>query len=235
MAKRKPSYILRPGMTTVQLVCGFCYLPFYLVLLSWGLRWLNGLLGSPLTAFGLNALYFTINFLFIAAVYHRFFWYSLKDTGLWSFLQTLILAFVFYYAIIWAMDWVLARCAPGFRNPNTLNLVSLATGHYWLMVFFSVVLAPIVEETLVRGVVFGAFHRKNRIVAYLASLFLFSFMHTWGYIGQASWQTLVIAALQYVPASVALGWAYEKSGSILTPVALHMLINAISFGLIPTR
>lgn len=235
MASRSPRYVLRPGMTTPQLVCGFCYLPFYLVLLSLGLQLGMQLLGVEVTNFRLNALYFSINFVVILLVYHRFFWYSLRQTNGWVFLQTLILSIVFYYVANWLLAWLLLRLAPAFQNPNNANVTSLATAHFWPMAVFSVIFAPVVEETLVRGVVFGAFHRKSRIAAYAASILLFSIMHTWGYFGRVSLGTLAISALQYVPASLALGWAYEKSGSILTPMALHCFINAVSFGLIPLQ
>ena len=42
----------------------------------------------------------------------------------------------------------------------------------------------------------------------------------------------MLAALPYLPAGIALGWTYEKSNTIWAPIALHMLINAIAFGVL---
>ena len=41
---------------------------------------------------------------------------------------------------------------------------------------------------------------------------------------------ILLAAVAYVPAGIALGWTYEKSNTIWAPILLHMTINAISFG-----
>ena len=43
-------------------------------------------------------------------------------------------------------------------------------------------------------------------------------------------KSVLLAALQYIPAGIALGWTYEKSNTIWAPILLHMTINAISFG-----
>lgn len=49
------------------------------------------------------------------------------------------------------------------------------------MSFVTIILAPILEETLVRGLVFGSLHRTSRWLAYIVSCFLFVFMHNWQY------------------------------------------------------
>ena len=33
--------------------------------------------------------------------------------------------------------------------------------------------------------------------------------------------------VQYLPAGLILAWSYEKSNTILTPIAIHTVINAI--------
>ena len=32
------------------------------------------------------------------------------------------------------------------------------------------------------------------------------------------------------PAGIALGWTYEKANTIWAPICLHMIINALAFG-----
>ena len=98
------------------------------------------------------------------------------------------------------------------------------------MLLCTVIAAPIVEETLVRGVVFGSFHKINRYLAYAVSILLFSAMHIWQFAGTLTVPALLYNGLVYVPASVALGWTYEKSGTILCPIILHAMINAIACG-----
>ena len=100
------------------------------------------------------------------------------------------------------------------------------------MSFVTIILAPIIEETLVRGLVFGSLHRTSRWLAYIVSCFLFVFMHNWQYFGLYPALSILLSCLPYIPASVALAWVYEKGGTIWAPITLHALINAMSFGLL---
>ena len=57
-------------------------------------------------------------------------------------------------------------------------------------------------------------------------------MHVWGYISSEGLAPVLLAAVQYIPASIALAWTYEKANPILAPIAVHMAINAIAMSLI---
>ena len=94
------------------------------------------------------------------------------------------------------------------------------------------VLAPIVEETLVRGLLFGVIRRKSRILAYAVTILFFSVIHVWQYLVLYDFREVLLAALQYIPAGIALGWTYEKANTVWAPIFLHMTINAISLGII---
>ena len=89
-------------------------------------------------------------------------------------------------------------------------------------------LAPVLEETLMRGVIFGVLQRLNRPAAYALSVLLFAYCHVWPYASEGAFFWL--ALVQYIPVSIALCRTYERSGSIWCPIALHMLINAMGFG-----
>ena len=226
-------YNIGPTMTTAQYALGWLYLPFYVLLTSLGLQFLARLLDIEMTDFQLNLLYFTVNFVFVLAVYHRFLLKSLRGftEHFWQFIQTLILGFALYYFIAYVLLWVLNLLAGDVPNFNDEVIGGYISENRTVMLICSVVVAPIVEETLVRGVVFGSFHRKNRIVAYAVSVLLFSAFHVWQYYDRAGLVPMLINALRYIPASVALGWTYEKSGTIWTSIVLHALINAISYGI----
>ena len=62
-------------------------------------------------------------------------------------------------------------------------------------------------------------------------MLFFAAIHTWQYALLVPWQTLLLSALQYLPAGVALGWTYEKAGNIWAPFLVHAFINALSMGL----
>ena len=114
-------------------------------------------------------------------------------------------------------------------TPNDTAIMALSGFDLRVVKAVSLFLAPVLEETLMRGVVFGVLQRVNRPAAYAVSVLLFAYCHVWMYApeGAAFWLALV----QYIPVSIALCRTYERSGSIWAAVILHMFINAVGFGL----
>ncbi len=95
------------------------------------------------------------------------------------------------------------------------------------MFAISVLLAPVVEETLFRGVVFGSLRRKNAFLGYLVSSLLFSIYHLWSYLLADFHPSLLWYLLQYLPAGLVLGWTYDYSKTLFAPIFLHMMINFV--------
>lgn len=230
MKNRGPERI----MTTGEIAGGFCYLPFYLVLWSLILPAVFSLLGLEVTTISINLAYFYINFLFIVVIFHRTLAVSLKDIvhSFWPFVQALILGFALYYAGVILLNLLLYALVPDLSNPNDETVSSMAETAYYATIVCSVLLGPLVEETLVRGLIFGNVHRWNRIAAYIISILFFCFMHLWQYAWTTPLTTLLLSALQYLPAGIALGWVYEKSGNIWCPIVLHMILNGITMSVL---
>ena len=80
---------------------------------------------------------------------------------------------------------------------------------------------------IVGGLVFGLLLPKSKTAAYLVSAALFAAIHVVGYAGSVDLTSLVLAFIQYLPAGLVLGWAYEKGGTIIAPMVIHMAINAM--------
>ena len=219
-------------MTRAQTALGFLYLPFYLVLTPWLLRFLAELLEIRLDKSTLNLLYFSVNLVFVLLVYHRFLLKSFRGftENFWLFIQTLILGFALYFCANAVVKPLLAPLLGDGTTVNDTVVSDLVRRQPALMLFFTVAAAPMVEEVLVRGVVFGTIHRKNRIAAYVVSALLFAFMHTWQYAAVLSIPRLLANGAVYLAPAVALGWTYEKSGTILCPILLHAIINALAAG-----
>ena len=59
------------------------------------------------------------------------------------------------------------------------------------------------------------------------SSLVFASIHVIGYIGLFDWQTLCLCLAQYLPAGIALAWAYEKADTIVAPILMHITINQI--------
>jgi len=88
-------------------------------------------------------------------------------------------------------------------------------------VFLIVIAAPVTEETLFRGLFFGALRTRAPFwVAAGASGVLFGAVHL------ASGDVAVAGLLTLF--GVILAWLYERTGSLGPPIILHMVNNAIA-------
>ncbi len=82
--------------------------------------------------------------------------------------------------------------------------------------FFTVVLVPVAEEFIFRGVLFPFVKQLGRPkLAWFGVSFLFALIHG----SAAIFIPLFVLAL-------ALTWLYEKTGSLLAPITVHSLFNA---------
>lgn len=230
MANTK-SYSLGPGLSNAEQIAGFCYLPVYVALLAMGIRFLAGLLKLELTDLQINICWFVLNSIFVWIIFHNFLLRSFRSIRFWEFVQALILGFVLYYAGDFLFGLIVGWLGLEIGSYNDQNILSLYEQNRAVIIVCSVVLAPMVEETLVRGLVFGTIRRKSRIAAYIVSVLFFAAIHVWQYIPTEGIGPVALAALPYLPAGIALGWTYEKSDTIWAPIVLHGVINAISFGI----
>ena len=110
------------------------------------------------------------------------------------------------------------------------NLFAFGTGLVGAGVLhLLVMLMPLVEEPLFRGLLFGATRRYSRVLGYVLSTLVFALYCVWQFVysyGTVDFRYLLLF-LQYVPMSLALTWCYDNGGSIWSPIALHMVLNAL--------
>lgn len=115
-----------------------------------------------------------------------------------------------------------------WANPNQETIEYLAGDDFFQVMCFAVFLAPMVEEVLFRGLVFGTLHKYNRVLAYVVSVLLFSVLHVWQYALTMDSLEVLIYALDYLPAGIVLAWCYERSGTIWLPIFYHMGTNMVA-------
>ena len=145
--------------------------------------------------------------------------------GVAGWLQAIFLTGV----ILIATEWVIRRFFPHFVQPEHGVIIALRDPAIrpWMQVFTvttTVLLVPIGEEVLFRGILQTAFQKlvrarwgslRHRWVAVVAAGSLFGLMH--------------LNTPQNVPALIALGillgLLYERSGSLIVPILVHMLFN----------
>ena len=113
-------------------------------------------------------------------------------------------------------------------NMNQDLVVEFMTSYTGYMLLDVVLLAPVIEELLFRGVIFAPLCEKKPILGYAASMTAFAFLHVVSFIGVQHWSILLFSFLQYLPAGFVLCWSYQRSQSIWAPIVLHGLINLYS-------
>ena len=96
------------------------------------------------------------------------------------------------------------------------------------MFICTVILVPITEECLVRGMIFGPICRKSPLLAYVVSAAVFAGLHLIAGIGSVSWVTTLQNFLGYLPSGIVLGWMYQRTGTIAGPIFLHCFMNLIA-------
>lgn len=93
-----------------------------------------------------------------------------------------------------------------------------------------VVLMPVVEEVLFRGLLFGTVRPYSKPLAWILSVAAYCLYCVWQFVfsyGQVDARYLLLA-LQYLPMALALTWCYDRGGSVWSAVVLHGVINAWS-------
>lgn len=90
---------------------------------------------------------------------------------------------------------------------------------WWVSFAAAVVVAPILEEIVFRGIIFAGFaSRWHPVLAAVISSLAFAFLH--GQVNVAIYTFLL---------GLALCWLYQKSGSIWPGILLHFANNLIAF------
>lgn len=222
-----------------EITAGWIYLFFYLFGLS-------AILGIILASFGcttpeaqmqprFNLLIGGIHFVFIWLIFHHFLISNLRNVlhRFWGYVQAVLLGYALYFVGTTLIQALTVRLSPELINHNNAAFTSLAHTAYYMTLIYTAVLAPVVEETLFRGLIFSALHSRSRIGAYLLSFATFASIHVIAFIGTVPWTDLALSFLQYLPASIALGWSYERADSIWAPITIHIAVNTISMLSLP--
>ncbi len=231
MANTK-SNSLGVSMSMAAQVAGVCYLPWYVAMLAVAISLVSELLHLNLTELQINVCYFAINCIVVWIIFHNFLLRSFRSIRFWVLVQAVILGLAMHYAGTFVYGLIVTLLKLDLTSFNDETIQMLAQQGMAAMIVCGVVLAPMVEETLVRGLIFGAIRRKSRILAYVVSVLFFAAIHVWQYLLIEDMVPVLLAAVQYIPAGIALGWTYEKSNNIWAPIFMHMIVNAISFGLL---
>ena len=188
------------------------------------------LLGLDLSVIQFNFIFFALNFLFLTVIFHRFLGEHTKLALKQPFrvLRYAFGGYVFFWISTTVIGIVTDHFVPSFSNVNDAAIMQMAASDYTLTAIGTVLLAPVAEELMYRGLLFGSLHHRSPAGAFILSTIVFAAIHVVGYIGLYRPLILVLCFLQYIPAGLCLGWAYTRSGNIWAPILAHIAINQTS-------
>ena len=213
--------------TKKESICAIVYMLLEFLVLPTVISLLNSMLPNPLNAARLNLAFFALNYVVVGLILRKFIGKSLIESQPGLLLGSAALGMLAYWAMNLAVGSVILLINPEFANVNDAAITDMAQSDLLFSILGTVVLVPPCEELLFRGVVFGGLYNRRPVMAYVLSTVCFAAIHVIGYIGLFSWDILALCFLQYLPAGICLAWSYTRSGSILTPILIHTLVNAI--------
>lgn len=225
----KATVFLAHTLTDREKRFGTCYLLFETLFFASLLQGLNLLLGSPLSQPQVNILFFTVNFLAVLWIFRNYL--LAQIASLPKLFGRIVLAsiggFVAYWILNILMTWLIFSLDPHFFSINDATIQKLAAEDFYPMLFGTVILVPITEECLFRGLVFRGLYDHGPVLAWSISIAVFSAIHIVGYIGAYPSHTILLCFLQYIPAGICLAGAYRLGGSLLSPILIHAAVNLI--------
>lgn len=178
----------------------------------------------------INFIYFTVNFAATTVIFRKYLIQSFLDA-------TRVPFFTLWYAVLSYLGSIMlggmvvsgiVQVYPEFMSVNDNAIGAMVQQNYALMAIGAVILAPVTEELLFRGLIFRGLYDRSPFVAHALSMVLFSLIHVSGYIGMYDWKLLFFCFLQYLVPAYCLNFAYRQSGNLLAPILMHMATNLVS-------
>ena len=212
-------------MNRLERAAALGYIPVHIAFLPWLLIRIFG--REALSEMTLNAVCYIAAALVLFLCLRRFF--RREFDALCDYDPGVLLEIAKHYGVLLLCNMALSvvlLLLGKMDNPNNEAIFSLAGEDLGKTTAVAVFLAPIAEEAMFRGGVFGLLRRYSRAAAYAASMLLFSVYHIWGY--AAADPTAWLYLLQYLPASFLLARIYEKTNTLWASIFLHMTVNGVA-------
>ncbi len=226
----RSSMHLTPTITKFEKIFGLIYLPIHVFVLPIVLSVLQVFLFPNMTDIQGNLVYMGFSLAVVLLVYRKMLRREFDPLYDHPFhcLGTLLSGYGLWFVMTFVVASVMTVLGMTEDAPNDAAVDELAKQAYNATMVLSVIVAPILEETLFRGVLFQALCGKNRIVAYVVNVLVFGFIHVWQF-ALIYWDlSYLLFIIQYIPISFALVWVYDRSGSLWTSIFFHMSNNFIA-------
>ena len=220
---------LSVSMSGFEQSAGWVYYLFQLFLLPELVILILNLFHQSVTIFSVNFIIFLVNFIGFYCIFISFLKDSFKvfTRNLKRILAIVFLGFVVYWVANALMHYLVLSVSPDHNNLNNAAIGTIAKDHLFLLLVGTVLLVPVAEELVFRGMIFGALYNQNKLFAYVLSAVAFSLIHLLGYLDDMTLIQALLSFMQYLPAGIVLAWTYAKTDTIFTPILIHAIINLI--------
>ena len=215
-------------MSKAEQLTGWAWLLIQLLFLPSVVGFLNALLQLGLSVAMLNIILFTIDFIAVIAIFHRYLLVQLREIRLDRLVVWVPLGIMLYWTLSIFAQYLVLYLQPAHTNANNETISSFLQQQQFLMTIGTVILVPVTEETLFRGLLFGTLYKKHPALGYVVSVLVFAAVHVVGYIGTQDIFSLCVSLIQYIPAGLVLGLVYVKANSLVAPILIHAFLNALA-------
>lgn len=226
MSKKKTKKNAALSLNEQERLLGWTYLAVELLVLPTAIA----LLGTQFGGFSdsvANFIYYLTNGVCCAFIFRNALRNSLINAGnrVWTLLGAVVGGFLVLLGANQLMTSLFDALTPGFVNSNNAFVAGMVRKSPILMTVGTVILVPLAEECLFRGLLFTDLRKANRMGAYVLSVLGFCAVHVAGYVGQADPLTLILCFCQYIPAGIVLCMSCEKTESLFAPMLIHAAVN----------
>ena len=215
------------SMTSAEKRLGWLYWALQLFAFPTLLPMLLSHWNRPFSDAQTNFIFFALNFLCLTVIMRRFLGKNAQVAMQQPFL--ILRSAFFGYLGFWVFNItsniVVRYFIPDFFNTNDAAIDILLADNYTLTAIGTVLLAPVAEELIYRGLFFDTLYRRSPVAAFIASTVVFASIHVMEYITLYDPLTFALSFVLYIPAGLLLGFAYTHCGNIWAPILMHIAIN----------
>lgn len=139
---------------------------------------------------------------------------------------------IFVLLTMYIMTFLVVAISSTYLNMNNLDNYNEVGIEAYLQIsqFISIVkiviIAPIIEEIVFRGAIYGKIREKSLIGANIISGLLFGFMHVWMSIFKGEIMS-IINIIPYIALGLGISITYERTKNFIYPVVFHMIHNGL--------
>ena len=220
----------RPQLTRQEQFRGLIFFALYFLVfpvLKMGVEWFfDHFFGLFLS----EAMSAAVYYLILGALTLIVFWSFLKNSLdiLVDFLPENLLAFATGLVGAGVLHFLVTLLPWPVENPNQASWAEQYAYSPAATIIIVVLLMPLIDEVLFRGLVFGSLRRYSRPLAWACSVLLFMLYSVWTFAVAYGDARYLVLAFQYLPMALALTWCYDRGGSIWSTVLLHAVIDAFT-------